>query len=1014
MADAPSLLQHPYTEYHVSGTLSSSSTSARKKISSQNWGTGSEVNPHIASKSSSSSSRKRRRPTLILTLPFDPSVDSRGRVVRSSSKSTTLRKNVSFELSLAAPKETSHPDQPDWAHLGHLLAALLLTSGLAVLSALDAKQQCLQHESYALSDLLTGKQEQGEESQEDVDEEMQAYYSEQAEVIRQMCSAMFRHVIVPTGAGTVVTGLGALLFVKFQRSDFQSLHNTCVGDYFFHVTKWLAFLLLLVSIIVGLQLYNMANIMLIPRQLQDNDNPYLSLAAVDRYGHVGGNANLYYLTWMSVGLALALLYQVGTAFVRTLRRASRGGRPVVGQGPSALLLPAWEIAGQSSSTSAPNSPGWQYLAAHPRETLRRLASSRAAWYNSLYKLRIRTGIWTAALFSCLVIIASSQYVGSQVLWPVAQQQQYYEFSSGGTLQSYVSMCRVIKEVEQTDGTNKLPPQLCHRTVAAWLAGVIAATLTATAISMHLTARYCSKHRSRMADANEDPMSSVLSRNSASLGDYHDELALSLGSWRTTRTAWDRVVAHHPRLPLRTELLLSIVLSVLLGTNAVFCTGVQGPAATVGNLYYSSWIAFLLCLRIALGCLEECYNLEEEEESSNNKNIPRSPDSQGSSAGSSATPQHEDQVLTAPDTIPNVETAETTTSCPAPVLKDEWIPTRVAPATLEMWSRSRDSQESTFSSSGSDPMEKVRLGHVRSYFFLGIFSVICASSAYDAASNQQAELTTPQVYMMVAPFVVATQSILLFTLCLSKMFYSRVSWFCCGGLCSIVSFGLLLCNLILTMHSEDSWAVNGIGEIEMANLYYFSWASIITAGLQMSSYIKRGLGIKMNDFMSVVWLAIVKVCFVILGAALHIWHTISDNCEFDEITSGAVTFCSRTVLAIIVALTGMFVGATVVLVRLLLLAFPVLQCRRLQAHVEMLISLFLFLLFGAAVALITGIGGPGQSVGDLYYSTWLAFWVSLGVFINCYSELNAEEREQQSDETSPHKPDTCVQQDCAFV
>ena len=198
-----------------------------------------------------------------------------------------------------------------------------------------------------------------------------------------------------------------------------------------------------------------------------------------------------------------------------------------------------------------------------------------------------------------------------------------------------------------------------------------------------------------------------------------------------------------------------------------------------------------------------------------------------------------------------------------------------------------------------------------------------------------------------------------------------------------------------MHSEDSWAVNGIGEIEQANLYYFSWCSIITAGVHMTTYLYRLFGIKMNDFMSVVWLAIVKVSFVILGAGMHIWHTISDNCEFDEITSGAVTFCSRTVLAMIVALTGMLVGGLVVLVRLLVLAFPALfRCRRLQVHVEMLISLFLVLLFGAAVALITGIGGPGQSVGDLFYASWADFFVSLGVFVNCYSELNAVERERQ--------------------
>ena len=43
-------------------------------------------------------------------------------------------------------------------------------------------------------------------------------------------------------------------------------------------------------------------------------------------------------------------------------------------------------------------------------------------------------------------------------------------------------------------------------------------------------------------------------------------------------------------------------------------------------------------------------------------------------------------------------------------------------------------------------------------------------------------------------------------------------------------------------------------------------------------------------------------------------------------------------------------------------------------------------------MITGIGSPGQSVGDLYYSTWLAFIVSIGIFVSCYDQIKMEELE----------------------
>lgn len=176
---------------------------------------------------------------------------------------------------------------------------------------------------------------------------------------------------------------------------------------------------------------------------------------------------------------------------------------------------------------------------------------------------------------------------------------------------------------------------------------------------------------------------------------------------------------------------------------------------------------------------------------------------------------------------------------------------------------------------------------------------------------------------------------------------------------------------------------------------------------MMSYVKGLVKSESDDFMSIVWLAICKVCFVILGAALHIWATIAHNCEFDEITSGAVTFCSRTVLAMVVSLAGMLVGGLIVLARLVQRVCRSCRCKRVQAHVEMLISMFLVLLFAAAVALITGIGGPGQSVGDLFYSTWVAFFVSLGIFVHCEQEVRRQKLGSDPSETAPTRPGSAI-------
>jgi hypothetical protein len=791
-------------------------------------------------------------------------------------------------------------EAPDFVHFFQLTAALLLCTAAAVLSAWDAEWQCVRHETYALLDLVD-------------DDNFQKAYESAVEQEEDKCINMFERIVVPASAATAGCSLLVLLalWIYLHRQ-----RRTGVVASTRSMMRMTVLLLVVYAVILALQTWTVTAVMLTPRHVEATENPYQSLAAVDRYGRVGDNANLYYLTWTNQGLAIALTYQTVTACFRLLA-SRREGRPIQPT-PVGDLLPStsWDMHEDSVLKSS---------------------SARAAWYSSLYRLRVRTGIWTATAVSSWVIVASSQYLWkNRILRKLEQLQDneetaddYYEEDTSETnpALSFLSVCPALAEY----GKNGEGP-LCRRTLIAWFSGVAAAVLCLTAITIHFLAKYGRRHNSEFFSSR----------------DFSTK-----------------------KLPLRTELCLSIVLSAVLGFNAVWVTGVQGPAATVGNLYYASWLSFLLTVRICLGCVEEVYNIEEDDRDEL-EDLSDATTTEGGD-GDPHSASVDGSSYRAPSMTTTVKAGSPTRS---PVRRKSSLRTETSQSSMDTHAREKQ--------------EKTRVGRVRNYFFLGIFSTVCAASSYDAASNQGKAPTRVQMYLMLAPCFVALLSTLLFFLCLSKRCFKSISKCAIGGILSIASFGLWLGELLLTMHSEDSWAVNGIGEIEMANLYYYSWAAIITSGLQMTSYVKSFLGWKMNDFMSVVWVAIIKVCFVILGAALHIWHTIADNCEFDEITTGAVTFCSRTILAMTVALTGMVVGGLVVTVRLLVMMCPVCRCRRLQAHVEMLVSLFLVLLFGAAVALITGIGGPGQSVGDLYYSTWLAFWVSLGIFVNCYQQLNNEE------------------------
>lgn len=733
--------------------------------------------------------------------------------------------------------------QPDLAHFTQLLGGLLLTTCLCLASGTDAENQCISHEeeTYSLLDLVD-------------DDNFRQTYKDDLGLNVNKCKRMFRLVLLPTGIVTWVLGLLCLFLIhRFNRRRSQIADN---------LLRLVQKLLLLLIPLVLIQIYNISAILLSGGPLlkniknfdflEEGDNPFQNLAAVDQYGHMGLNANLFYTVWISLILSFALFYQATTASVRLGR-----------------------ISKTNSEQNMLRSTSWG------AESLEE--SNRYKWYKSLYRLRLRTGFWVAALLSTLTIVASAQYFWTHVLWTFA-----LKYSDAA---SYRTVCHIVSE------HSNLPSQLCGRTVGSWLAGVICASLCATAVGMHLAGRYTAYNHSSM------------------------ELPV-----------WERILVEN-RLPLRTELVLSVLLSVLLGVNAGVCTGVQGPAATVGTLYYSSWLAFLCCLRISLGCLEELHNLDDAE------------------------------ALSMPD---------------AYLSADKLLLTGT------------HSNGSADTDTTGDPDEHDRKPRVRRYFFLAVFSLVCGASAWDAAYNSPT-LNRIQRYMMIAPLIVACISGLHFFLCLKLEIYTTISRnYCLGALSSFLCFGICLSVLIPTMHSDDSWAVNGIGEILNANLYYFTWASILSAGIQMMSYGKTMLNIKKGDTMSLVWIGIGKTSFVILGASLHVWHTIADNCGFEEIQSGAVTFCSRTVLAIVIALAGMLVSFLVVCGRAILLACPMCKCHRLQTHVELVLSLFCVFLFGSAVAMITCIGGPGQSVGDLFYSTWLSFVVSIGIFITCYDQLKAED------------------------
>ena len=237
------------------------------------------------------------------------------------------------------------------------------------------------------------------------------------------------------------------------------------------------------------------------------------------------------------------------------------------------------------------------------------------------------------------------------------------------------------------------------------------------------------------------------------------------------------------------------------------------------------------------------------------------------------------------------------------------------------------------------------------------------------------------WMILAPSIAITVSSVFFLLCLFPQSYSFISKYRFSTPAAILTFACWCSNLIVTMHSHSSLAVNGRGEIITANQYYFSWASCSTSFLNMLGYLRRG---EPESVLAILWSAILKISLVMVSASVHVWGNIKDEC-LDE--DGAMimdnashqNFCQRTRFS----LTAAYVG-TVISLAALVLRIWVFRC---FAILELVASVVMMGLFTYGTYYVTSIDGPGQVVGDLYYATWIVLICSLVIGESCWEQFS---------------------------
>jgi hypothetical protein len=201
---------------------------------------------------------------------------------------------------------------------------------------------------------------------------------------------------------------------------------------------------------------------------EDGDNnlftfQFHSLGAIDYIGNVGQNANLYYSGWISLLVSFALMYELGRITQKQYlvtqeleTELSRISRYSLTETNAVETIMTWSKSQQQL-----------------------IKDNRSAWHESLYKLRFRTGIWLTTLISSIILYQSSHRVWENSIYPTAE--------ANGEVQDDGTVCTILHGYFSLDSLNDLGlmhPSKCERTRAARATGILCAGLSILALTAH--------------------------------------------------------------------------------------------------------------------------------------------------------------------------------------------------------------------------------------------------------------------------------------------------------------------------------------------------------------------------------------------------------------------------------------------------------------------------------------------------------------------------------------------------
>jgi hypothetical protein len=233
---------------------------------------------------------------------------------------------------------------------------------------------------------------------------------------------------------------------------------------------------------------------------------------------------------------------------------------------------------------------------------------------------------------------------------------------------------------------------------------------------------------------------------------------------------------------------------------------------------------------------------------------------------------------------------------------------------------------------------------------------------------------------------------------------------------LVVVSLSIASLHACTNPATGLAVNANGGIGFGNLYYSTWITALSSLWLLTSYVRVEYGFDVHYELTSrgrrfrCWTVLVKSSIAVMGSAASCYdarcmhYYDDDDYDYDGGDGverwhllGSAEYCRRAAYGVASGCVGSAIGLAVVSSRLACAPSSssssgsggmttTSNTGGIVYAIECASGTSLAILYAFAVAYLTGEEGPGAPLGNLYYSTWITFGLSLYVCGSCLEEV----------------------------